>query len=177
MLSTLGNEIQQDINNILNDVTSDIASLLNLPDFFNVHVTDFCLGTYSPNSTANNAKKNVTECSNSTLGFHFQPTQFVQDHLPDGITLDDIHWPSAVTDAEKTLKTVSRVMVIFYIVGIVFTGLALITALITIFADGRLSAFVNWLVDIVSFVPIAKRSKLLILVDSLHSSHSALHRL
>jgi len=157
LLSTLGNDIQQDINNIIDDVTTDIASLLGLPDFFAVHVSDFCSGEYS-NSTAKHTKKNVTECSKSTLSFHFQPTQYVQQHLPDGITLDDIHWPSAVTDAERTLKVVSRVMIIFYIVGIVFSGLAIITALLGLFTDGRLSAFVNWLVDVLAFLTLGVAS-------------------
>ncbi|ETI23615.1 hypothetical protein G647_05417 [Cladophialophora carrionii CBS 160.54] len=151
LLSTLGNDIQQDINNIINDLTVDIASLLGLPDLFNVHVLDFCQGTYSPNSTADNAKKNITECSPSTLSFHFQPTRYIEEHLPAGITLDDIHWPSDVVDAERTLKTVSRVMIVFYIIGIVFSGLAMITAIASIFTDGRLSAFINWLVDILAF--------------------------
>jgi hypothetical protein len=165
----LGNDIQQDINNIINDLTVDIASLLGLPDLFNVHVLDFCQGIYSPNSTADNAKKNITDCSPSTLSFHFQPTQFVEEHLPAGITLDDIHWPSDVTDAERTLKTVSRVMIVFYIIGIVFSGLAMITAIASIFTDGRLSAFVNWLVDIVSLSPRCVTSTTLILLGSLHS--------
>lgn len=158
LLSTLGNEIEGGINSILNDLTTDVASLLGLPDFFNVHVMDFCQGSYSPNSTADNAKKNVTECSNSTLGFHFQPTQYVQEHLPSGITLDDIHWPSDVTDAERTLKAVSRVMVIFYIIGIAFSGLAMITAIAGLVTDGRLSAFVNWLVDILAFTTLGVAS-------------------
>lgn len=64
--------------------------------------------------------------------------------------MDDIHWPEDVTDAERTLKTVSRIMIVFYIIGIVFAGLAIITALASIFTEGRLSAFINWLVDIVS---------------------------
>jgi hypothetical protein len=151
LLSTLGNDIQQGINSILNDLTVDIASLLGLPDLFSVHVTTFCVGTYSPNSTAHGATRNITECSKSSLGFHFQPTQYVEEHLPSGITLDDIHWPSEVTDAERTIKTVSRIMVVFYIVGIVFSGLAILTALASIFTEGRLSAFINWLVDILAF--------------------------
>jgi len=151
LLSTLGNDIQEGINSILNDLTTDVASLLGLPDFFNVHATTFCQGTYSPNSTAHGAKKNFTECSKSSLGFHFQPTKYVEEHLPSGITLEDIHWPSDVTDAERTIKTVSRIMVIFYVVGIVFSGLAILTALASIFTDGRLSVFINWLVDILAF--------------------------
>ena len=151
LLSTLGNDIEQGINNILNDVTSDIASALGLPDFFKVHVTDFCQGTYSPNATARHAKANVTECSNSALGFHFQPTEYVQQHLPSGVTLDDIHWPSGVTDAEKTLKTISHVMIIFYVIAIALSGLAMITALVSVFFDGRLSALITWLVNVVGF--------------------------
>jgi len=155
LLSTLGNDIQQDINNIINDATADIATLLDLPDFLKVHVQTFCQGTYAPNSTAKHPKENITECSNSTLGFHFQPTQYVQEHLPAGITLDDIHWPSDITDAERTLKAVSRVMIVFYIIGVAFSGLAIITAIASIFTDGRLSAFTNWLVDVLTFVTLA----------------------
>jgi hypothetical protein len=150
LLSTLGNDIQNEINDIIGDLSEDIATLLNLPDFFNVHVMDFCTGTYTPDAIAKNATKNVTDCSRSSLSFHFEPTEFVQEHLPSGITLDDIHWPSEVTDAERTIKAVSRVMIIFYIIGIVFAGLAIITALVGIFTDGRISAFINWVVDIVS---------------------------
>jgi hypothetical protein len=158
LLSTIGNDIQGDLNNIINDLTDDIASSLGLPDFFNVHVMDFCQGEYSPNTTAKHIKKNVTECSNSTLSFHFEPTRYVQEHLPNGVTLDDIHWPSAVEDAEKTIKVVSRVMIIFYIIGIVFAGLAIITALLGVFFDGRISAFVNWVVDLVSSFCACKRT-------------------
>ncbi len=150
LLSTIGNDIQEGINDIIGDLTVDIASLLGLPDFLVVHTMDFCQGSYSPNATAGNTKKNITECTNSSLGFHFQPTKFVEEHLPSGITLDDIHWPEDVTNAERTLRTVSRIMVAFYIVGIVFAGLAVLTALVTLFAEGRLSALINWLVDIVS---------------------------
>ncbi|OQV02010.1 hypothetical protein CLAIMM_07269 [Cladophialophora immunda] len=158
LLSSLSSTIQQDINDIIGDATTDIASLLGLPDFFNVHVTDYCQGTYSPNSTVNHAKQNVTECSNSTLGFHFQPTKIVQDLLPAGITLDDIHWPSDITDAEHTIKVVSRIMVIFYIIGIVLSGVAMFTAAAGIFTNGRLSAFFNWLVDLLAFIMLGVAS-------------------
>ncbi|KIX98229.1 uncharacterized protein Z520_06309 [Fonsecaea multimorphosa CBS 102226] len=158
LLSGLSSTIQQDINDIIGDATTDIASLLGLPDFFNVHATDYCQGDYSPNSTVHHAKHNVTHCSKSTLGFHFQPTKIVQDLLPDGITLDDIHWPSDITNAEHTIKVVSRIMVIFYIIGIVLSGVAMFTAAAGIFTNGRLSAFFNWLVDVLAFVTLGVAS-------------------
>ncbi|KAH0846452.1 hypothetical protein AYO21_07112 [Fonsecaea monophora] len=158
LLSGLSSTIQEGINDIIGDAATDIASLLGLPDFFNVHVTDYCQGVYSPNSTAPNPRQNVTECSKSTLGFHFEPTKIVQDHLPAGITLDDIHWPSDITDAENTIKIVSRVMVIFYIIGIVLSGIAMFTAAAGIFTNGRLSAFFNWLVDVIAFITLGVAS-------------------
>ncbi|EXJ72230.1 uncharacterized protein A1O5_04734 [Cladophialophora psammophila CBS 110553] len=158
LLSGLSSTIQQDINNVIGDAATDIATLLGLPDFFNVHATDYCQGTYSPNSTAQNARQNVTECSKSTLGFHFQPTEIVQQHLPAGITLGDIHWPSDITDAEHTIKVVSRIMVIFYIIGIVLSGVAMFTAAAGIFTNGRLSAFFNWLVDVLAFLTLGVAS-------------------
>ncbi|OAP61112.1 hypothetical protein AYL99_03313 [Fonsecaea erecta] len=158
LLSGLSSTIQQDINDLIGDAATDIASLLGLPDFFNVHATDYCQGKYSPNSTAHHAKSNVTECSKSSLGFHFEPTKIVQDHLPAGITLGDIHWPSDITDAEHILKVVSRVMVIFFIVGIVLSGVAIFTAAAGIFTDGRLSAFFNWLVDVLAFITLGVAS-------------------
>jgi len=72
--------------------------------------------------------------------------------------LDDIHWPSDVTDAEHTIKVVSRVMVVFYIIGIAFSGVAMITAIAGIFTNGRLSAFINWLVDVLAFITLGVAS-------------------
>jgi len=154
LLGSLVNSLEGDLNNLLSDVSSDIASALNLPDFYAVHVMDYCSGEYFPNATAHHAKENVTHCSNRTALFHFNPTQVIQDALPDGITLDDIHWPSGITDAEKAIRIASKVMVIFYIVGIAFAGLAIIGALFGIFTNGRLSAFGNLVLDFLALLTI-----------------------
>lgn len=158
------NDIQGAINGLISDATSDIASLLDLPDFFNVHAMDYCQGEFSPNATAKNVHQNITECSNNTLGFNFQPTKIIEEHLIAGITLQDIHWPEDVQNAEKTLRVASRVMTIFYIVGIVFAGLGLLTALICLFTEGRLSVFFNFLVDVVSALHGCSYESVLIMV-------------
>ena len=46
-------------------------------------------------------------------------------------------------------------MVVFYIIGIVCTGIAILSAVASIFFDGRLSACINWLIDLVSLLPWA----------------------
>lgn len=150
--SNLVNDLEGDINSLISDVSSDIANALDLPDFYNVHVMAFCEGSYEPNTTARHAHENVTECSNKTLSFHFQPSKIIQDHLPDGITLNDIHWPKEIEDAERTLQVASIVMVVFYIIGITFAGLAVLAALGGFFTNGRLSAMINFLIDVVSGV-------------------------
>lgn len=145
----LVNDIQDDLNSLVNDVTSDIAEALDLPDFFNVHLMGFCEGSYMPNATVHHARENITDCSNRTTLFHFEPTKVIQEKLPSGITLDDIHWPQTIEDAERALKIASIAMVVLYIIGITFAGIAILTALWGIWAGGRLSAIVNFLIDMV----------------------------
>lgn len=93
---------------------------------------------------------NTTECSNRTTFFHFEPTKIVEDALPDGITLEDIHWPSEIRDAERAVRIASNAMVVCYILGIPFSGIAILTAVWAIFSSGRLSGLINFVVDFVS---------------------------
>ena len=146
----LVNSLQDDLNDLINDVTSDIASALDLPDYYRVHVMDFCQGFYTPNSTIDDPGMNTTECSNRTTFFHFEPSKVVADALPSGITLDDIHWPDEIQDAEKALRIASNAMVVFYIIGIALTGIGIFTAIWAVLTDGRLSALVNFIIDFVS---------------------------
>ncbi|EXJ83778.1 hypothetical protein A1O1_07405 [Capronia coronata CBS 617.96] len=153
-LDNLVNDIEGDLNSLVSDVTSDIAEALDLPDFFNVHLMDFCEGSYQPNATVRHAHENITDCSNRTTLFHFQPTKVIQEKLPSGVTLDDIHWPQKIQDAEHALKIASIAMIVLYIIGIAFAGIAVLTALWGIWTDGRLSAMVNFLVDMLAFLSL-----------------------
>jgi len=151
-LGGLLSSLEGDLNSLLSDVASDIATALDLPDFLNVHLMDYCEGTYEPNATDRHASENITLCSNRTVGFHFQPTKIIQDHLPSGITLDDIHWPQEVENAERDIKIASIAMIVLYIIGISFAGLAILGAVWGIFTEGRLSAFINFVIDLVSLI-------------------------
>lgn len=111
---------------------------------------DFCQGTYSPNSTVKNPSLNTTECSNRTTFFHFRPSKIIEDALPDGITLEDLHWPDEIEDAERAIRIASNAMVVCYIIGIAFAGIAILTAVWAIFSSGRLSGLINFAIDLVS---------------------------
>ncbi|KAK5204465.1 hypothetical protein LTR47_009247 [Exophiala xenobiotica] len=139
-LDNLLNTLEGDLNDLLNDFSSDVATALNLPDFFNVHVMDFCEGVCKSNATLKNAQENITECSNRTVGFHFQPTKIIQEHLPDGVTLEDLHWPDEIQDAERAIKVASTAMTVLYIIGVVFAGIAVLAALLAFLAIGIASA-------------------------------------
>ncbi|KAK7894129.1 hypothetical protein LTR67_006832 [Exophiala xenobiotica] len=170
-LDNLLNTLEGDLNDLLNDFSSDVATALNLPDFFNVHVMDFCEGVYKSNATLKNAQENITECSNLTVGFHFQPTKIIQEHLPDGVTLEDLHWPDEIQDAERAIKVASTAMTVLYIIGVVFAGIAVLAALVSIFTNGRLSAMISFLVDVLAFLAIGIASAIAtaVIVKAVHA--------
>jgi hypothetical protein len=114
---------------------------------------NYCEGYYEPNTTVTREQhpsENVTYCSNRTAFFHFDPTAIIQSELAPGVNLTDIHWPSEIEDAVRAVEVASKVMFIFYCIGIGFVGLALIGAAWGVLANGRISAFVNFMLDIVS---------------------------
>lgn len=155
----LVNDIQEGINDLLNDVTSDIADALNLPDFYRVHVMEYCQGAYTPNATVDDPGTNTTKCSNQTTFFHFEPSKIVEDALPSGITLEDIHWPDEITNTERTIKVATNAMFVCYIIGIAFAGVGILTAIWAILSGGRLSGLVNLAVDLVSEISQADASQ------------------
>ena len=113
---------------------------------------DFCEGYYEPNTTVSreeHPKENVTRCSNRTALFHFDPTAIIKSELAPGINLTDLHWPNKIEDAVRSVELASKVMFIFYCIGIGFAGLAVIGAAFGVLAEGRISALLNFILDVV----------------------------
>jgi SUR7/PalI family len=167
------NSAQDEANDLISGAADEAAEALNITDFYTVHIMNYCEGFFRPNATADNAKKNTTFCSSRKALFHFNPTQIIEDSLPDNIGLSDIQWPEEIQNASRAVRIAGIVMFVFYVVGIAFAGLAVITALLATFAEGHLSALANFLMDIVSRlvllpVPLANISSAWIP----HSRHS-----
>ncbi|KAK6369035.1 hypothetical protein LTR64_007195 [Lithohypha guttulata] len=165
LLDSLLNNAQGELNDLINDATTDIASALNISDYYSVHLMNYCEGMYEPNGTVaaengTEVDKNTTYCSPRNALFHFNVTDIVASVLPDEIDLSDLNWPDAITDAQNTIRTASIATVVLYIIGIVFTGLALFGALFSIFTDGRLSACLNILLDFIAFLALTTGSVL-----------------
>lgn len=161
-LGNLINSAEGSLNSLINDGTSEIASQLNISDFYSVHVMNYCQGMFEPNGTAavngTHVSKNTTYCSPDDTMTSFNLTQVVEDALPHKVSLSDIHWPKEITDAENAIHITSIATVILYAVAIGFAGLAFFGAIFGLFTTGRLSACLNVLVDLLGFLAIAAAS-------------------
>ena len=63
--------------------------------------------------------------------------------------MKDIYWPEKIADTSRALKIANMLMVIFYVIGVGFTGSTVLGALYRTFSDGRISACGNLVVGIV----------------------------
>lgn len=119
-----------------------------------------------PNATVSKSdiSKNVTDCSNRTAMYSFDPRQMLQRELNESghgnINLTDLGWPDEIDDAIHALEIISNAMFVLYCIGIAFAALALISGLISIFFNGRLSAFVNIIIDMIAFLAVGIASAL-----------------
>ncbi|KAK5127201.1 hypothetical protein LTR85_008563 [Meristemomyces frigidus] len=158
-------------NSIESDLSDDLSSFakdLGLHDFYSAHILDYCEGYYTPGPVPNatmskhDIHRNVTSCSNKTAGYTFDPRTTLQQELAksghSNINLTDLDWPSDVDKGLHALRVASKAMFILYCIAIAFIGVAFVLALVCIFFDGRLSAFVNVLVDWLAFLAIGLAS-------------------
>jgi hypothetical protein len=150
-LDDLVNAAQDEVNDLIGDAAEELTQRLNISDFYVVHVMNYCQGMFEPNGTVKGAKRNVTECSKRNAAARFDPGETIQEHLPDGITLEDLQWPSEIDDASRGLRVLSVAMFAFWCIGIGFAGLTLITAAVTLFTGGRLTACGVFLLSVVSW--------------------------
>ncbi|KAL8800807.1 MAG: hypothetical protein Q9182_004915 [Xanthomendoza sp. 2 TL-2023] len=142
LLNSIGNSIKGEVN----DLVGDIARKLNIHDFYSAHLLDYCEGYFTPGPIANQTvdpDKNVTRCSNHTAMFHFDPTSVIQKELKPGISLADLHWPSAIKDAVHAVELASKAMFVIYCIGAAATGLALAGAFLGVLFDGRAVPLIN----------------------------------
>lgn len=158
-------------NSIESDINSDVASIakeLGLHDFYSAHILDYCEGYYTPgpvpNATLSKSKihNNVTSCSNKTAMYNFNPQNTLQKELNNSghsnIDLNDLDWPSDINKGLHALKIAQEAMFVLYCIGIGFIAVALLLGLLALFFDGRLSAFINVLVDWLAFLAIGLAS-------------------
>ncbi|KAF2172507.1 hypothetical protein M409DRAFT_50195 [Zasmidium cellare ATCC 36951] len=162
IIDNIGDSIQDEIEEGINDVAQD----LGIHDFYSAHLMNYCEGFYVPGATPNSTvsksqiHKNVTECSNRTAMYNFDPQQIIQKELNnsvgDGVVnlVNDLDWPEDITNGIRALQVAAKATFVLYCIAIGFIGIALILAVVSIFSDGRLSALLNVMVDWLAFLVI-----------------------
>ena len=150
-----------------------VARALNIHDFYSMHLLDYCEGYYTP-STIDNATvhptRNVTACANTTTTFTFNITQILQQELRAGTTLAQLDWPQDIQNAIDALNYATRAMFVMYCIGIGLTGIAMIAALLGVFANGVLHAWLNGALDIFAFLMIGVASAIATAIGTLVSN-------
>lgn len=78
------------------------------------------LGTGEPGTPG--VSRNVTQCSNRTILFAFDPTEAWPNEITHGPTLE---WPRVISDDFRAFRITSQAMAVLYIIGVGATGFAL----------------------------------------------------
>ncbi|TID16839.1 putative sur7 protein [Venturia nashicola] len=153
------NELKSDINNFATSLAKD----LGLKDFYNVHMLDYCYGSFTPqavpNATVKASKihKNVTACSNRTAMYTFDPTAALEKSLNESgvsITLADLNWSADLEKGIKALRIAAKVAFVAYCIGIAFAFLTILAAAFWMFSGGRLSASVEIFTAVMAFTTL-----------------------
>ncbi|PVH98574.1 hypothetical protein DM02DRAFT_719264 [Periconia macrospinosa] len=168
-LSSLWDKVPSNIKDHIDDAASSVSDEIGIEDFYQAHLLDYCYGQYTPAETPNatvsasDIKKNVTGCSNQTAMFYFDPKEILEEALNKsgtGVTLEDLNWPDDIQKGLDALRIVSLTAFVLYCIAIGLIFLALIAALPALFAQGRLTACLNWMVGILAFLAIGLASAL-----------------
>jgi hypothetical protein len=95
--------------------------------------------------------------------YRFDPTAILQEALNKTrvpVTLDDLEWPDDIQTGVKTINVLMAASFVLYCIAIAAMFLALGAAAVAIFAQGRLSACVNFALALIAFLAIGLASAL-----------------
>lgn len=91
----------------------------------------YCQGTLGETNPSSSVTRNVTECSNRTMLFSFDPTQAWPKEVTRG---PELEWPRVISDDFHAFRITSRAMGVLYCIGVGAMGVALLTRVWTTLA-------------------------------------------
>ncbi|KFY75281.1 hypothetical protein V499_04742 [Pseudogymnoascus sp. VKM F-103] len=106
-----------EFNEIRGDVADKLAEKLGIHQWYNLHMTDMCMGTYTPRATDEGAKMNVSRCTPMKAMYHFDPTSQLQKELDSGplagkINLADLGYSDDIKNGIKAFNIAMTAMFI-----------------------------------------------------------------
>ena len=96
----------------------------------------------------------------------FDPTGQLEEQLASGpfggkITLEDLGYPDAIQDGINSINALLQATFIFYVLGIAFAGILILTSIASIFRTGRILSLLNVLLSFLSFLCLGIGSAIL----------------
>ena len=162
-LDELPGPVSDEIQQSIDDGVSRIAQEIGLHDFYSTHILNLCEGFYTPDAvpsdtlSAGQIRKNVTRCSGTTAAYNYDPSARLREELDNGpsdLTLEDLGWSSDIGAGLKAFHLAQRAMFVLYCIAAGLIFVAFVLACTGTVLEGRLSASVNLLVDLLAFLAI-----------------------
>ncbi|KAF1989723.1 hypothetical protein K402DRAFT_390691 [Aulographum hederae CBS 113979] len=169
-LSDLTKNITSAIQDELNGQLTSWAHALGLPDFYALHMTTLCNGSYTPAAVSNATlpfsaiHQNTTYCTPSHAGLLIDPGAELNASLADsglGITLEDLGWPAAIDDGIRAFRTAMKAAFVLYCIGIAFTFICLVGSVVAVFTSSKVIALLDSLIALMAFIMLGVASAIM----------------
>jgi len=150
-IDELKDDAKDKINDIANGVAGDLAEALGISDWYSVHIQAACEGKYEPNATEPSPSLNITNCTTSSPTYKLNFTDILDKQLdlgPLDFNLADLNYPDEIQEKLDIINDLLLGLFIVYVLGMGFSGLAVIGSLAAIFlAHSRLVVLFNFSVS------------------------------
>ncbi|KAI5367613.1 hypothetical protein Slin14017_G026490 [Septoria linicola] len=159
--------LPENVQSAISQGVNTAAQSLGIPEFYNVNIMTVCQGDYDPNALAEDASRNVTDCSDMRAGYRFDPRDQIQDEIDArGLNIDisQLGWPDALDDALSVVEPITLGAFVLYVVNCAVIFIALIFSIMAIFTSGRLSACCNVGFNLLAFLISAATSAIITVV-------------
>lgn len=160
--------ITNEIESAIEDGFSSIAKDLGVHDFYTASLMNYCEGFYEPGPVPNTTvsrsdiSMNVTYCSNRTSSFNFDLKTILQRELNNSghsnINITELKWPEEIDEGLDDIKSLIKATFVIYCIAIGLLGLSTLLAYVSVFFEGRISAFINVSLELLTFIVIGVAS-------------------
>jgi uncharacterized membrane protein YagU involved in acid resistance len=140
-------EIENQLNDIGNNLADELAETLGLSEWYSLHIMSACQGFFTPEPTASNPGLNISYCNNTAPEDAFNLQDVIETELslgPFDLSLEDIGWSDDIQNQVDKINDVLLAMFILYVLGMAFSIIGVITAVLSfVWAHKRSLVLIN----------------------------------
>ncbi|KAG5999115.1 hypothetical protein E4U54_002054 [Claviceps lovelessii] len=155
-LSELTDGVKGKINEAVGHIVDKVVKKIGIKEWYSLHITNWCEGDWSPNSTVVDAGLNITNCSSFITDGRFDLRKIVDKEIQAGpfkINPASITWPDTI---QKKLDTLARALLALlnaYAVCAGLSGLAFVCSIVAFWKpDLRRIVLMNLVVSAPGFL-------------------------